>query len=62
MKTTDNLYPFVWKGKTYYKEECDELFIRTYHEKESMRQDGGVYYESHTWIFPDGSLRHEDEN
>ena len=56
----NNLYPFVWKGKSYEKKDCGIKFITAYYERNAMREDGAVYFDSDVWVYPDGTMVDEE--
>ena len=54
------LYPIKYNSKLYYKEDCDELFVRFYTNKEVLRTDGSILVSEGLWLYPDGSLYDEE--
>jgi len=56
----DKLYPFIWKGNVYEKDDCDYRFILAYFKKDAMREDCAVYFDSDVWIYPNGTFIDEE--
>lgn len=54
----NNLYPIIYKGAKYDKEDCDDIFISFYHCKEALNDMCGVYLSEGMWIYPDGNIEH----
>lgn len=50
----ENLYPVNFKGKVYYEEDCDPLFVAFYTCREALL-GGAVYVTDGLYIFPDGA-------
>jgi hypothetical protein len=50
------MFPVYYNGKSYSKEECDEVFLAYYLCPEALNCEGGVYVADGTWVYPDGSM------
>ena len=54
----ENLYPVVYNGKKYDKEDCHDIFVNLYHSRISLNNMSGVYVSEGTWVYPDGTTDH----
>lgn len=54
----ENLFPIYYRGKNYYKEDCDETFLSIYqdNDKDCLNTDGGIYMCGGDSIYPDGEI------
>lgn len=49
----DYWFPIEYKGKLYFKKDCDELFLCYYHPN-ALNENKGVYAQDNIIIYPDG--------
>lgn len=54
MNKETEMYPVIYNGKSYEREDCYPLFNDLYMDKDSLL-DGGVYLTDGIYIYPDGS-------
>jgi hypothetical protein len=54
------LYPINYNGKLYYKGDCNDLFVRFYTTKKSLRTNGSIHVSKGLWLYPDGSIYDEE--
>lgn len=52
----ENLFPVYYKGKNYYKEDCDETFLSIYDGRFMLNTDNGIYLSDGDSIYPDGEI------
>lgn len=50
----DEMYPIMYKGREWYEEDCDDVFLCFYTCKQSLGWDKSVYVAEGERIFPDG--------
>lgn len=50
------LYPIYYDGKKWKEEDCDDVFVSCYHERESLNPMMGVYIGDGIWVYPDGTM------
>jgi hypothetical protein len=46
------LYPIEFKGKLYYKKDCNNLFQTYYTDPAALTDDGSVYVGDGIYVFP----------
>jgi hypothetical protein len=52
----ENLFPIYYRGKNYYKEDCDETFLSIYDDMRILNTDKGIYISGGESIYPDGEI------
>ena len=56
----DILYPIEYNGRLYYRENCDELFVRFYTNKDVLSADCSICVSDGLWLYPNGSSYDEE--
>nr|DAI89602.1 MAG TPA: hypothetical protein [Caudoviricetes sp.] len=48
------MYPIMYKGKEWYEEDCDDVFLSFYSCPQALGWDQSVYVAEGERIYPDG--------
>jgi len=51
-----SLFPILFNGKTYFRKDCNPIFLDFYTCEESLCESCCVYMSDDIFIYPDGSM------
>ena len=50
------LYPFVFDGKLWDENDCNDVFCAFYYHNSCLNDEGAVHVSGDDWVFPNGKF------
>lgn len=61
-KKYDDMFPITYKGKSWKEEDCSDVFLAFYSNRDCLNWDTAVYISGGDWITPDGTIINDDDD